>query len=188
MSFHDGGARDAGKRKERPPSLSLSSQERDSNDSTADQPRPSMGSFTSNSSLDPYYFTATIPRPIISSTPEPMPVTHSAATQNSNVDTIYEPKTPSSHPSTIDRAGLVGVGELTTPRWTTRAEFNSRSTPWKSLDFSLVKVDEDNSHLAPKETMQEVNQEQDNDLDRSSPWTIEAVDESDTNEQSYVSR
>ncbi|KAG8788753.1 hypothetical protein FRC20_002555 [Serendipita sp. 405] len=186
MSFHDGGARDAGKRKERPPSLSLSSQERDSNDSTADQPRPSMGSFTSNSSLDPYYFTATIPRPIISSTPEPMPVTHSAATQNSNVDTIYEPKTPSSHPSTIDRAGLVGVGELTTPRWTTRAEFNSRSTPWKSLDFSLVKVDEDNSHLAPKETMQEVNQEQDNDLDRSSPWTIEAVDESDTNEQSYI--
>ncbi|KAG8830934.1 hypothetical protein FRC17_004043 [Serendipita sp. 399] len=145
-----------------------------------------MGSFNSQSSLDPYYFTATIPRPIISSTPEPVPVIHGTASQHVNPETSYEPKTPSSHPSTIDRAGLIGVGELTTPRWSSRTEFNSRSTPWKSLDFGMLKLDEDNERVASKEPEPEPSQEQDNDLDRSSPWTIEAVDESDTNEPSYI--
>ena len=87
------------------------------------------------------------------------------------------------HPSAIDRGGLVGVGDLTTPRWTSRADIDSKSNPWRSLDFDLAPPKEDSEHLAP----QEVEQEQDNEVDRSSPWTIEAVDESDTNEMpSYV--
>jgi hypothetical protein len=41
MSFHDGGTRDSGRRKERPPSLSLGSHEHQVVDDV-DNPRPSV--------------------------------------------------------------------------------------------------------------------------------------------------
>ncbi|CCA70214.1 hypothetical protein PIIN_04153 [Serendipita indica DSM 11827] len=183
MNYNEGATRDGGKRKERPPSLTLSSQEHGGTQGASDHPRPSLGSINSHSSLDPYYFTATIARPVISSTPEPRPEPNIPPTSSyGDIEPAQEPKTPATHPGSIDRAGLVGVGDLTTPRWTSRTDASSRNHPWRSLDFDLVPPKEDSEPLAPQGA-----QEQDNDVDRSSPWTIEAVDESDTNEMpSYI--
>lgn len=183
MNYNEGATRDGGKRKERPPSLTLSSQEHGGTQGASDHPRPSLGSINSHSSLDPYYFTATIARPVISSTPEPRPEPNIPPTSSyGDIEPAQEPKTPATHPGSIDRAGLVGVGDLTTPRWTSRTDVSSRNHPWRSLDFDLVPPKEDSEPLAPQGA-----QEQDNDVDRSSPWTIEAVDESDTNEMpSYI--
>lgn len=134
-------------------------------------------------------------RPLISSTPEPEPTAAPAVapatttTGTTHFTNYNEPKSPGSHPSTIDRAGLVGVGDLTTPRWTTRAEITSKSQPWKGSDHPMPGVDEDIEHIVPLEPIPDATQDQqETDVDRSSPWTIEAVDESDTNEpSSYVS-
>lgn len=72
---------------------------------------PSEGSVAS-SSLDPYYFS--VPEPA-STTPDP---------------TLERaPITPAKDPASINRRGLVGVGELTTPRWASRESINH---PWKS--------------------------------------------------------
>ena len=99
---------------------------------------------SAGSSLDPYYFSVSDPIP---TTPDPNPV--------------FSPVTPARDPATIDRRGLVGVGELATPRWATR----EGKVPWKSSPPSdpgdepeqLVDIHEDGS-------------------DPSSPWTIEAID------------
>jgi len=51
-------------------------------------------------------------------------------------------------------------------------------------------MDEDSEHLVQHGTTaaDKVQDPEDNEVDRGSPWTIEAVDESDTNElSSYVS-
>ncbi|KIM20328.1 hypothetical protein M408DRAFT_139285, partial [Serendipita vermifera MAFF 305830] len=187
MSFHDG-SRDgaAGKRKERPPSLSLTSEEHNVVDDNGDNPRPSLGSITSNSSLDPYYFTATLQRPIIpSSTPEPKPTSSATMTPKP----LQDPKTPGVNPGSIDRAGLVGVGDLTTPRWTSRAEFNLKTPVWHTSEQDVPEMDEEGEQLPQHEPQAPDNAQdpEDNEVDRSSPWTIEAVDESDTNERSsYV--
>lgn len=184
MSFHDG-SRDgaAGKRKERPPSLSLTSEEHNVVDDNGDNPRPSLGSITSNSSLDPYYFTATLQRPIIpSSTPEPKPTSSATMTPKP----LQDPKTPGVNPGSIDRAGLVGVGDLTTPRWTSRAEFNLKTPVWHASEQDVPEMDEEGEQLPQHEPQAPDNAQdpEDNEVDRSSPWTIEAVDESDTNERS----
>ena len=64
------------------------------------------------------------------------------------------PVTPARDPASIDRRGLVGVGELTTPRW---------SKTKHADDIVTRKVE-------PMPTQEE----EENDPD--SPWTIEAVD------------
>lgn len=102
------------------------------------------------------------------------------------------PKTPGINPGSIDRTGLVGVGDLTTPRWTSRADFNPKTPVWQASEHDvpeMPEMDEDVEHLAQHEPQAPDNAQdpEDNEVDRSSPWTIEAVDE-DTNElSSYVS-
>jgi dual specificity tyrosine-phosphorylation-regulated kinase 2/3/4 len=101
-----------------------------------------------------------------------------------------DPKTPNINPSSIDRAGLVGVGDLTTPRWTSRKDYNFKSPVWQSSELDVPEMDEDSEHLAQHgpTAADKVQDPEDNEVDRGSPWTIEAVDESDTNElSSYVS-
>lgn len=69
---------------------------------------PPSRSASASSSLDPYYFGF--------QSPEYSPLPHPASTPDQLP--INEPITPARNPATIDRRGLVGVGELATPRWT----------------------------------------------------------------------
>ena len=69
---------------------------------------------------------------------------------------VTEPTTPARDPASIDRRGLVGVGELATPRWTRAPR---------------VDDDEDQADLTPNDDDRDYEQE-----DPESPWTIEARD------------
>ena len=69
---------------------------------------------------------------------------------------IVEPVTPARDPASIDRCGLVGVGELATPRWTRAPR---------------VDDDEDQADLALNNYNGDYEQG-----DPDSPWTIEARD------------
>lgn len=69
---------------------------------------------------------------------------------------VTEPITPARDPASIDRRGLVGVGELATPRWTRAPR---------------VDDDEDQADLALNSDNRDYEQE-----DPESPWTIEARD------------
>ncbi|TFK25014.1 hypothetical protein FA15DRAFT_668884 [Coprinopsis marcescibilis] len=110
---------------------------------TTDDDRHSRSESTT-SSLDPYYFGGgESPEHVLSITPD----RHQ----------VNEPVTPARNPAAIDRRGLVGVGELATPRWT-------RET---SSDASLDDLHEPVPDLP------------DNDDAPDSPWTIEAVDDKD---------
>lgn len=93
-----------------------------------------------SSALDPYYFG-------IPESPDRQP-THPSITPDR--PPVADPVTPARNPAAIDRRGLVGVGELATPRWVREP----------SSDASL---DED-----------QVNRPEDDAPD--SPWTIEAID------------
>jgi dual specificity tyrosine-phosphorylation-regulated kinase 2/3/4 len=77
------------------------------------------------------------------------------------------PITPARNPAAIDRRGLVGVGELATPRWT-RYEHTT-------------KIGKDHDHTDVMDDVAEVDEvaiaDDDMDRDADSPWTIEAVDE-----------
>ncbi|KAJ7074410.1 hypothetical protein C8F01DRAFT_1100425 [Mycena amicta] len=108
-------------------------------------------SATSGSSLDPYYFG-------ISDSPiPPLPTAHLSTTPEQLHSS--DPVTPArSDPALIDRRGLVGVGELSTPRWT-RSHHDTVTPILDSLG-----EDADEPPDAPD-----------------SPWTIEAV-ESDKEE------
>ncbi|KAG5645025.1 hypothetical protein DXG03_007204 [Asterophora parasitica] len=76
---------------------------------------------------------------------------------------ISEPVTPARDPAGIDRRGLVGVGELATPRWTrTEKQEDEPPLPGTSKEeeeYEVVVVPEDAEEDVPD-----------------SPWTIEAVD------------
>lgn len=98
-----------------------------------------------------------------------------------------EATTPGNNPETIDRGGLIGVGDLATPRWASRTESVDHSKAWKAFEQNMREVSEENDTFVQHQALAEALEDQDNDVDRSSPWTIEAVDESDTNEPSYVS-
>lgn len=75
---------------------------------------------------------------------------------------INEPVTPAKNPASIDRRGLVGVGELATPRWTRSERIGEVDDAGKMSPFSAVEV---------------VVSEHSPDDKRGSPWTIEAVEE-----------
>jgi dual specificity tyrosine-phosphorylation-regulated kinase 2/3/4 len=117
---------------------------------------------SSTSSLDPYYFGAQSPSDspphdsaLLSVTPETR--THSDSS----------PLTPARDPANIDRNGLVGVGELATPRWDRllrRPQQNSADDDDNALD---VLQEQDSAEVAVS------NVEPDG---PDSPWTIEAVD------------
>lgn len=107
------------------------------------------------SSLDPYYFGIQTP----SDSPVPPLPLHTAASPD--IQSTAEPVTPAKDPSTIDRHGLVGVGELMTPRWA-RAEDDVRhGSRGSESDMEGSEV------FAPNE---------DEDDAPDSPWTIEAID------------
>jgi len=115
-------------------------------------------SASATSSLDPYYFGlhSETDDPVLSL---PKLRLHVSTTPDST--RIPEPVTPG-NPAMIDRRGLVGVGELATPRW----------------------ARQDRSHIEPDIPIAEAEAEgydvimpdgvEDDQPD--SPWTIEAVD------------
>ncbi|KAK0445384.1 hypothetical protein EV421DRAFT_1890266 [Armillaria borealis] len=80
-----------------------------------DSDYPASRSTSTTSSLDPYYFG--LQSGSDSPYPPPLPTAPSLrATPESRP--VTEPVTPARDPANIDRRGLVGVGELATPRWT----------------------------------------------------------------------
>lgn len=81
--------------------------------------------------------------------------------------TPLEPVTPGRDPAAIDRRGLVGVGELATPRWARGPRRDQ-----VEIDEPLDEVEEEPSHLEEDEVLVD---EPDQDLP-DSPWTIEAID------------
>ncbi|KAF7311678.1 CMGC/DYRK/DYRK2 protein kinase [Mycena kentingensis (nom. inval.)] len=121
---------------------------------------PTERSTSATSSLDPYYFgVADSPIP-------PLPSTHPSTTPD-HLQHPSDPVTPARDPALIDRRGLVGVGELATPRWS-KARHTKEDTVTPSLDALGEDVDEQPDHP-------------------DSPWTIEAV-ESDREEPPVASR
>ncbi|KAH0584155.1 hypothetical protein H2248_009714 [Termitomyces sp. 'cryptogamus'] len=124
-----------------------------------DHDYPVSRSTSVTSTLDPYYFG--IRSPTESPVP-PLPTTTIGLSTTPEQRHAVEPVTPARDPAAIDRRGLVGVGELTTPRWA-RAEYQHPEPPVpevpKEIDDYHVVVPEDAEEDSPD-----------------SPWTIEAVD------------
>ncbi|KAJ7197300.1 hypothetical protein GGX14DRAFT_375067, partial [Mycena pura] len=117
---------------------------------------PPPRSASATSSLDPYYFgLSDSPVP-----PLPTGPIHISTTPDQTPDQLH-PVTPARDPAMIDRRGLVGVGELTTPRWTrARHDKEDTTTPvWGSQGERFEIAAAEDRPDAPD-----------------SPWTIEAVD------------
>ncbi|KAF9532394.1 hypothetical protein CPB83DRAFT_678042 [Crepidotus variabilis] len=118
-------------------------------------------STSATSTLDPYYFG------IQSESDEPVPPLPTAQTYLSPTpeyqQPMNEPTTPARNPAMIDRRGLVGVGELTTPRWT-RPEKHYEEFDLSILDAEAEGYDVVSETYDPPEDPPD------------SPWTIEAVD------------
>jgi len=120
-------------------------------------------STSATSSLDPYYFSVHSPSgspviplpdpPQLRKTPETRPV-------------VQEPVTPHRDPSKIDRRVLHGLGELATPRWT-------RSVANREEDV----------HALDQDDLEPPLPEEPEDIDSDSPWTIEAVDGEEEDEE-----
>lgn len=72
-----------------------------------------------------------------------------------------EPFTPAKDPSSIDRRGLVGVGELTTPRWARAQVYESESPEEPSIE------EDPEDYVVSQDIPEDV---------PDSPWTIEAID------------
>ena len=83
-----------------------------------------------------------------------------------------EPVTPVRNPATIDRRGLIGVGELTTPRWARTEADHEPDLPTQEgeLDGYDVIVPDDVEEDQPD-----------------SPWTIEAVDGESSEKEEVIS-
>ncbi|GAW02243.1 cmgc dyrk dyrk2 protein kinase [Lentinula edodes] len=122
----------------------------------SDYPQSRAGSATS--SLDPYYFGIQSP----SDSPVPPLLTSGAfSIRTPNRSPLQKPYTPAKDPSSIDRRGLVSVGELTTPRWTRNEQ--AERTPASvddNEDYQIVASGNENDEQDVPD----------------SPWTIEAVD------------
>jgi hypothetical protein len=92
-----------------------------------------------------------------------------ASTPDHSIDN--EPTTPARNPASIDRRGLVGVGELATPRWArSEREHGSRHDDTEHLSF-LVGVEADMPEDAPDP--------------ESDIWSLNAI-ESEGNEHDVV--
>lgn len=123
-----------------------------------------------SSSLDPYYFGIQSPADSpASQLPEPgsLPMTPETRIPN-------EPVTPVRDPANIDRKGLVGVGELSTPRWgKMRRHTHDDDTEIKDGQYGDDVLEEDATELI----IDEVDKDSPD-----SPWTIEAVESDDKDE------
>ena len=127
-------------------------------------------SASATSSLDPYYFGLGTPSesPVLASSP--MPRHSSVHLKTPELGGPFrDPVTPRKDPAAIDRRGLVGVGELATPRWA-RGERKEEV----EVDERLEEGGEEGEEEL-EEVFQGVDQEKEPDLP-DSPWTIEAID------------
>ncbi|KAK7466914.1 serine/threonine protein kinase, CMGC, dual-specificity [Stygiomarasmius scandens] len=120
-----------------------------------DSDTPASRPASATSSLDPYYFGISSP------SDSPLPPLPPSNALTPDPPYSHEPITPAKDPSSIDRRGLVGVGELATPRWA-RHEHSTGKTHDVERDDHAVEV------------VAEAEEEVDDVPD--SPWTIEAVD------------
>ncbi|KAI0085397.1 hypothetical protein BDY19DRAFT_444646 [Irpex rosettiformis] len=146
----------------------------DATDADAEHEFPRSTSATS--SLDPYYFGA--------GTPSESPIPSSSGAhlflKTPEMKSSYEPVTPAKDPAAIDRRGLVGVGELATPRWVRDSRKVARGAG--DVDEHLVEVEEESFNAREEESFEDA-QETNPDLP-DSPWTIEAIDgEQDESEE-----
>ncbi|KIK56116.1 hypothetical protein GYMLUDRAFT_87392 [Collybiopsis luxurians FD-317 M1] len=96
----------------------------------------------------------------------PLPATGPFTSRTPDRSPLQELYTPAKDPSTIDRRGLVGISELTTSRWI-RTEQTAQSIPV----LSDQEVDEGNQYCAAAPGNEDDEQDEPD-----SPWTIEAVD------------
>lgn len=141
-----------------------------------DEPTGLSRPVSATSSLDPYYFGAQTPS---DSPPPPLPQLHPPAlpSVSPGVHTLNHPLTPARDPANIDRMGLVGVGELTTPRWDKIHRHSRQSN--QSQDEDCLLEEEDAAAVMVAENLE-------NDAP-DSPWTIEAVDgESDDKDEHHL--
>ncbi|KAF8558429.1 hypothetical protein OG21DRAFT_1595333 [Imleria badia] len=117
---------------------------------------------SSTSSLDPYYFGA--------QSPSDSPAQYTSmpsVTPETRIHSDSSPLTPARDPANIDRNGLVGVGELATPRWgklIRHAHENQADDDDNPLDI----LQEEDSAEAVLSNIEPDSPD--------SPWTIEAVD------------
>ncbi|KAJ3517787.1 hypothetical protein NLJ89_g279 [Agrocybe chaxingu] len=144
--------------------FSLDQQQFDLNISVAEDVSESEHSVSrsasATSSLDPYYFgiQSESESPI-----PPLPPTSMYLSTTPDHQSPNEPVTPARNPAMIDRRGLVGVGELATPRW-------GREERSGEQDISASEVDAEGYDIVVPEDVEEEEDQPD------SPWTIEAVD------------
>ncbi|CAL1703908.1 unnamed protein product [Somion occarium] len=130
-----------------------------------EQPR----SPSATSSLDPYYFGMSTPP----ESPVPPLPTNALLPKTPDMSTLHDPVTPGKDPASIDRRGLVGVGELATPRWTRSERQHHHEV---DVDERVDEVEEeDDSVQVP------ASGEYEKDMP-DSPWTIEAIDGEDDEE------
>ncbi|CAE7217450.1 unnamed protein product [Rhizoctonia solani] len=137
---------------------------------TEDKTRPIS---VASSEFDPYYFSAHSPNQSrrASIAPDEIPPETVQEHQSTvkarnrlsvNRTSLLIPDTPARDPGAIDRRGLVGVGELATPRWTVTRD--ARAVSHGHHEHRQEDL------LSPHTPAEEPN----------SPWTIEAVDASDS--------
>lgn len=128
-------------------------------DSSVEPDQTVSRSASATSSLDPYYFG------IQSESDSPIPPMLPASIYLSTTPDcppLNEPMTPARNPAMIDRRGLVGVGELATPRWARGGDRGSEPEEPASdgeIEGYDVIIPEDVEEDQPD-----------------SPWTIEAID------------
>ncbi|KJA27320.1 hypothetical protein HYPSUDRAFT_131397 [Hypholoma sublateritium FD-334 SS-4] len=134
--------------------MNISSADDTSTDLEQSTSRPA----SATSSLDPYYFgiqsESDSPMP-------PMPPMPAYLSTTPDPPLLVEPVTPARNPASIDRRGLVGVGELTTPRW-------AREDSGSDNEELLSDPEAEGYELVIPDDIQEDQPD--------SPWTIEAVD------------
>jgi dual specificity tyrosine-phosphorylation-regulated kinase 2/3/4 len=126
-------------------------------------------STSATSSVNPYYFGVRSP---VDSPVPPLPGT-TYPSSSPDLRHFTEPITPARDPSAIDRRGLIGVGELATPRWTQAERY---------MEDDFIE-DHEHGQDSSGEGLDLVIPDHENDVP-DSPWTIEAVDgESDDREE-----
>lgn len=145
------------------PRLYVSSADESMTEHDHDAPR----STSATSSLDPYYFSVPSESPI-----PPLPdlsmIPDSATTSRTpELPTPSVPITPARDPAAIDRRGLVGVGDLMTPRWS-RSHRSSYVEDSQRMDHVGEEEEDDGQDIEIRDD----NEQRDSD----SPWTIEAID------------
>ncbi|OBZ75716.1 Dual specificity protein kinase pom1 [Grifola frondosa] len=130
-----------------------------------DAPRPT----STTSSLDPYYFGVHSP----SQSPMPPLPTMPSLPKTPEMHPLNEPVTPGKDPAAIDRRGLVGVGELATPRWARGARKDEYEVEDQVDEFD----DDEGLNLIAEDYVKDL---------PDSPWTIEAVDGEQDDKEEFL--